>query len=77
MSTFALPPLRLPFAGLRARTQPAPAARKVHDPVQHALELDETWRPVPATTREIMIPEILPRERASWRRPREPRRRAS
>jgi hypothetical protein len=77
MSTFALPPLRLPFTGLRAVKMPAPALRPVHEPVEHALELDETWRPVPASTRDITIPDLMPPERASWRRPRAVRRRAS
>ena len=77
MSTFALPPLRLPLTGLRAVRLPAPARRPLHDPVEHALELEESWRPVPASIRDVMIPDVVPPARASWRRPRTLRRRAS
>lgn len=77
MSTFALPPLRLPFTGLSAVQLPEPARRQLHEPVQHALELDESWGPVSATVRDVVIPEVVPPERSSWRRPRALRRRAS
>ena len=76
MSTFTLPPLRLPFTGLRVAGRLAPPP-PVHDPVEHAPELDHSWQPVSASTRDIVIPDVLPLERRPWRRPREIRRRAS
>ncbi|MFC0681876.1 hypothetical protein ACFFGH_28925 [Lysobacter korlensis] len=69
MSTFALPPLRLPFPNIRAVQRPLPKVQPAADPVQQAADLDESCRPVPASSRDLTIPDVVPPQRSSWRRP--------
>jgi hypothetical protein len=76
--TFALPPLHLPATKRFAvEPQAAAPAQPTPEPVQAAAALDETSRPVSATFRDLTIPDLLPPQRASWRRPRSVRGRAS
>ncbi len=75
--TFALSPLRLPIPNIRAVQRPLPALRLAPDPIERAVELDETCRPVPASHRDLTIPDVVPPQRFSWRRPPRVRGRAS
>ena len=73
--TFAIPKLHLP-ATRRFPAEPKRGAA-TPEPLQTADKLDESSRPVSATSRDLTIPDILPPQRASWRRARSIRGRAS
>jgi hypothetical protein len=63
MSAFPLPRLLFPLFVRRHAHTTAPAVEA--EPVSHAAELDEAWQPVPATTREIPLPSLLPEQAGS------------
>jgi hypothetical protein len=75
--SFALPPLRLPFGNFRALDRRPPVVQPTPDPVVQASALDETSRPVPASFRDLTIPDVVPLQRRWWRRPPRIRGRAS
>lgn len=75
---FAVPPLSLPATRrLTAEPQTSAPAQPEPERAQPAAAPEETSSPVAATYRDLTIPDILPAQRASWRRPRHIQRRAS
>ena len=77
MPTFALPPLRLPRPNIRSVPGLLPIRRPEPEPVASQADPDEVSRPVSASSRELTIPDVVPAQRASWRRPARIRGRAS
>ncbi len=71
MTAFPLPRLLSPLFVRRHAGATAPFAQAAAEPpVTHAEELDEAWQPVPATTREIPLPTLLPEQITGPRRAR-------